>query len=275
MYTNKIENKYNNTDELKIDQRNIIFLKDSPVFEDESKRHIWEENHKKKLLRKLDHFQEELDMYSSIIQFRDNTRVLDVGCGIGPFLLEFANMGAECVGLDIEKESCEILEISSRHFGLKIGVVHGDGCFLPFKNESYDAVISKAFFEHVKDVDSAIEEQIRMLKSGGKLVIKVGNLLDPLFLFDTLFIVPIETKGKLGGLKWILTKSKAYNCYNAAIQKDEDNKTIWWWKKYMKQYADLKEINITTKGTYKKRYKQFPKIFEPFLGSIIVVATKV
>lgn len=276
----KLRNKeiqhINTITEVKIDPKNLIVLKDSPFFEDESKRRIWEKIHNKSLIKNLDRFQEELEMFTSLMEFKEGMRILDVGCGIGTVLLEFANIGAVCIGTDFDKNSCEILEISSRYFGLRTSAVHGDGCLLPFKNESFDAVISKAFFEHVKDVDAAIEEQIRVLKSGGKLVIKVGNLLDPLFLFDTLFIYPIETKGRHGGFKWIFTKSKAYECYGPAIQKDEDNKTLWWWRKYLRQYNDLNMLKVTTKGIYKKqyRYKILSKLFEPFLGSILVIAKK-
>jgi len=67
-----------------------------------------------------------------------------------------------------------------------------------------------------------------------------------------------------------------YLLNNNIIQKDEDGKTLWWWKKYIKRYDNLKVIKVTTKYTYKKQYKYkiLSKIFEPFGGSILVVAIK-
>lgn len=68
--------------------------------------------------------------------------------------------------------------------------------------------MSKSFFEHVTNINLAMNEQIRVLKRGGRLVIVQANFLNPFTLFDLLVKYPRRTKGEHGGIKWLFTKSK-------------------------------------------------------------------
>ena len=51
--------------------------------------------------------------------------------------------------------------------------VIGDGAMLPFKDESFDAVISEAVLEHVPDPKAVIYEIRRVLKPGGYICVAV------------------------------------------------------------------------------------------------------
>lgn len=61
---------------------------------------------------------------------------------------------------------------------LNVKGVYGDACDLPFENETFDVVMSYEFFEHVTDVNLAMKEQIRVLRSDGILVIAQANFLN-------------------------------------------------------------------------------------------------
>lgn len=52
----------------------------------------------------------------------------------------------------------------------------GDGHFLPFKDNTFDAVISEAVLEHVHSPNSVVEEIYRVLKPGGYICVAVPFL---------------------------------------------------------------------------------------------------
>lgn len=86
-------------------------------------------------------------------------KVLDMGCGMGPYrpLLEAAD---SYTGADIVE-------------GPGVDAVIEPGKPLPFKADAFDAVISTQVFEHVDDLDFTLSEIRRVLKPGGKLVASV------------------------------------------------------------------------------------------------------
>ena len=52
----------------------------------------------------------------------------------------------------------------------------GDGHFLPFKDNTFDAVISEAVLEHVHSPNCVVEEILRVLKPGGYVCVAVPFL---------------------------------------------------------------------------------------------------
>jgi ubiquinone/menaquinone biosynthesis C-methylase UbiE len=94
-------------------------------------------------------------------------RLLEVGCGMGTDLLQFARGGALCTGVDLTPRS---VEISSLHFGLydmRADFVLGDGERLPFADESFDVVYCNRVLHHTPDTAPAVREVHRVLRPGG------------------------------------------------------------------------------------------------------------
>ena len=94
-------------------------------------------------------------------------RLLEVGCGMGTDLLQFARGGAACTGVDLTPRS---VEISSLHFGLynmRADFVLADGERLPFADASFDVVYSNGVLHHTPDTEQAVRELHRVLKPGG------------------------------------------------------------------------------------------------------------
>jgi SAM-dependent methyltransferase len=94
-------------------------------------------------------------------------RLLEVGCGMGTDLLQFARGGAHCTGVDLTPRS---VEISSLHFGLygmRADFVLGDGERLPFADESFDIVYSNGVLHHTPDTAGGVRELHRVLRPGG------------------------------------------------------------------------------------------------------------
>ena len=94
-------------------------------------------------------------------------RLLEVGCGMGTDLLQFARGGAKVTGVDLTPRSIEI----SRHH-LLLYDQSGDFAItdaerLPFADESFDVVYSNGVLHHTPDTAGAVREIHRVLKPGG------------------------------------------------------------------------------------------------------------
>jgi 2-polyprenyl-3-methyl-5-hydroxy-6-metoxy-1,4-benzoquinol methylase len=104
-----------------------------------------------------------------VMGFKDfsGARLLEIGCGMGTDLLQFARGGANVTGVDLTPRS---IEISRQHFSLY--GVQGDFALadcetLPFTDESFDVVYSNGVLHHTPDTAGAIREVHRVLRPGG------------------------------------------------------------------------------------------------------------
>lgn len=94
-------------------------------------------------------------------------RLLEVGCGMGTDLLQFARGGAQVTGVDLTPRSIDI----SRHH-LKLYDRDGDFALtdaekLPFADESFDVAYSNGVLHHTPDTAEAVREIHRVLRPGG------------------------------------------------------------------------------------------------------------
>jgi SAM-dependent methyltransferase len=96
-------------------------------------------------------------------------RVFEDGCGVGMYLARLAKDAQQAVGLDIELERT----LDARQMNLQ--VLCGVGERLPLPANTFDLVLSHEVLEHVQDDRQAVEEIVRILRPGGRLVVFVPN----------------------------------------------------------------------------------------------------
>ena len=94
-------------------------------------------------------------------------KLLEIGCGMGTDLLQFARGGARCIGLDLAPLSIEITRHRFALYGASGVFLVSDGEQLPFASESLDVVYSNGVLHHTPDTVGAISEIHRILRKGG------------------------------------------------------------------------------------------------------------
>lgn len=96
---------------------------------------------------------------------RARGRLLDVGCGLRPYEPYFRPFVDRYVGLEFPVTS-----------GARKGDVHGSSLTLPFADASFDTVVSFQVLEHVTGPQDMIDECLRVLRPGGRLLITANFL---------------------------------------------------------------------------------------------------
>ncbi len=98
-------------------------------------------------------------------------RVLDDGCGVGEYLARLAMKANHPHGAEYDVERA----IVARRRAPPAAVVCAEGERLPYASAAFDLVLSHEVLEHVADDRAAVEEIVRVLRTGGRLVAFVPN----------------------------------------------------------------------------------------------------
>jgi ubiquinone/menaquinone biosynthesis C-methylase UbiE len=101
--------------------------------------------------------------------------VLDVGCGQGIDVVQYARAGARVTGIDLTPRHVELARSHVRALGLSVEIVSGDAESLPFADASFDRVSSNGVLHHTPDMPAALREIRRVLRPGGEIRILVYN----------------------------------------------------------------------------------------------------
>lgn len=131
-----------------------------------------------------------------LAQLDDNASLLDLGTGTGDLAREALSAfpNARVVGADF---TLEMIRVGKRNGPLDFSAA--DALSLPFEDESFEAVVSGFLMRNVIDVRKALEEQYRILKPGGRIVIldttrPRRNILSPFIWVHMHVIIPVLGK---------------------------------------------------------------------------------
>lgn len=95
--------------------------------------------------------------------------LLDYGSGTGCLTERILPYTSKYIGIDHSKEMLEIArkKVSSR----KAKFVLGNCLKLPFKNESFDAVVCQGIFHHISGIEKGLKEVIRVSRPSADIFI--------------------------------------------------------------------------------------------------------
>ncbi|MEI6595169.1 MAG: class I SAM-dependent methyltransferase [Bacteroidota bacterium] len=99
-----------------------------------------------------------------------NDALLDIGCGSGNFLISQKNKTSNLFGLEFNDLAIKKCKDNGLNIFKEYIEEHAKS-----NSEKYDVVTSFQVLEHVFDIKSFIENNLKVLKTGGKLVIGVPH----------------------------------------------------------------------------------------------------
>src|ERR1043166_6413899 len=99
--------------------------------------------------------------------------VLEIGCGTGCDLLQFAKHAARAVGVDITPEH---LRLARERVGGLAEVRQADATDLPFEADSFDYVYSHGVLHHIDQPRRVVDEIFRVLRPGRRFNVHVYSL---------------------------------------------------------------------------------------------------
>jgi SAM-dependent methyltransferase len=100
-------------------------------------------------------------------------KVLEIGCGSGSDLLQFAKHGALATGIDLTTKH---VELARNRVGDRAIVHQADARHLPFEDESFDYVYSHGVLHHSDEPGQIVSEMLRVLRPGGSFNVHVYAL---------------------------------------------------------------------------------------------------
>jgi len=128
-----------------------------------------------------------------LAQLRPHACLLDLGTGTGDLAREaIAHVPqAKVIAADF---TLEMMRVGQKRGPLDFS--SADALHLPFPDSSFDAVVSGFLMRNVIDLQKALQEQHRVLKKGGSLVIldttrPRKNLLSPLIWLHMHVVIPL------------------------------------------------------------------------------------
>lgn len=125
--------------------------------------------------------------------------VLEIGIGQGTDMMQFAQAGAVCHGVDITDNHLKLTARNATLRGIEVDLHEVDATRLPFADNSMDCVYSFGVLHHIPEIDRVVREIHRVLKPGGRVMIALYYKWSAFHLFCKLL-----ANGLRNG--WLFTK---------------------------------------------------------------------
>jgi SAM-dependent methyltransferase len=102
--------------------------------------------------------------------------VLEIGYGSGIFFYELARRSRQLIGIDVHPHAAQTREdlVSD---GLTPELAQASGMALPFRDQSFDAVVIVSALEFMSEPLVCLQESLRVLRPGGRVVTVTPRVL--------------------------------------------------------------------------------------------------
>ena len=210
-------------------------------------------------------------------------RVLDIGCGTGFLVRNYARGKSKIIGMDLSQKSARLTYKSLKIYNLPGTILIADAEHLPFKDNSFDFISSSGVLHHTPDTSKTFQELYRVLKNQKEAVISLyykNILLKKKFFPITqklMSLLNISPPGRLS-MKKIKNSDEFIRTYDGdrnPLGKGYSFKEV---QKLVSNFKILKkEIHFfPLRFMPFKRYTPFflHKILDRFLGTMIYIKLK-
>ena len=96
-------------------------------------------------------------------------QLLENGCGVGMYVEHLTPYARRVIGLEYDFERAVQAHLRS------LEIINAPGESLPFPDSTFDAILSHEVLEHVQNDRLAVEEMVRVLHPGGRILLFVPN----------------------------------------------------------------------------------------------------
>jgi len=124
-------------------------------------------------------FETEMSKVRRFVDLGPNTRMLEIGTGIGWLPLLCAKNGMSCKGLEISPQLVEYAHKLGERYGLNADITLGNIEEEEIGEQVYDVIFAESVFEHVENWKPAMAKIYKALKTGGVLSFNSTNKFAP------------------------------------------------------------------------------------------------
>ncbi|WFN37406.1 methyltransferase domain-containing protein [Methanomicrobium antiquum] len=126
----------------------------------------------------------------------NNSKVLEVGCGRGPYTNILANLSSSVCAIEYSTREIKEAKKYIEQSGLidNVTLIIADAQFLPFKNDTFNFVLCSEVLEHLNQPKTGVSEIYRVLIPGNKALISMPNLISYFWMKNR---IQVEIKNKI------------------------------------------------------------------------------
>jgi ubiquinone/menaquinone biosynthesis C-methylase UbiE len=121
-----------------------------------------------------------------------NQSLLEIGCGVGIDLTQFAKAGAIVTGVDLSETAVRLAQQNFKQRGLTADFHVMNGEALQFDDNVFDVIYAHGVLQYTADPQQMVSELTRVLRPGGRAILMVYNTYSWLFVLSKLMKVELE-----------------------------------------------------------------------------------
>jgi ubiquinone/menaquinone biosynthesis C-methylase UbiE len=184
--------------------------------------------------------------------------ILEVGCGIGTDLRQFALNGAHVVGIDLTPNGIAMAKRGFELFGLKGNFVVADAEALPFSSDSFDMVYSNGVIHHTPDTAATVREIHRVVRPGGQARVMVyhrssyfAKVIVGMIVAPTLRVLSfVYPGGRLPAVLRHVIPQGLCNMYDIVVKKGYSHETVFSRSQVKDLFASFASIKTFVRQLY-------------------------
>jgi 2-polyprenyl-3-methyl-5-hydroxy-6-metoxy-1,4-benzoquinol methylase len=146
-------------------EKSLESYKHKRGFKDIRNRRIFQENYEFFAINFLENFLPNLK----------EKKILDLGSGMGGFLVAMSKRGYTIEGLEPNPDYCEIIKLRGKKNNLDVNITRAKAEEVPFGESYFDLIYCNDVLEHSDDPEKILRECFRVLKPNGSMYVTVIN----------------------------------------------------------------------------------------------------